>query len=575
MNKMTLLILLGIVFGTVQAATIHVPANYSTIQAGIDASVNGDIVLVAPGTYVENIRFNGKAITLKSAQGPEVTVIDGGSPADPDFGSAILLMDGETFSSSVQGFTISQGTGTKFGSSSLNKYGGGICCYDTSPYILDNIITGNTADYGGGIYSSKTQTLIYGNRIEYNLDAGAGGGFYGTATIQNCHIEGNTAYSGGGLGMRSAGNVTNNYFTKNSCERTGGAMFINMTFGLNINNNYFYDNSAERGAAIGCSDNGNATVKNNVFRENRSTLAGGVFSIDNYYSSVTSSGNQFIWNRGGDLGGVAHTRYYFKSTNDLYYRNSASWGGAVHNSGFGDVSISNATFLLNFAHSCGSIYSSTYQASNFDIVNSIFWDNYAEFIDEMGNYDLSNLQISYSNVKGGQSSMDGVYTWGAGMIDQDPLFADPSRGDVHLTYDSPCKDAGDNGADLLSIDFDGDPRTTDGIVDMGADEFHDRLYIIGEPNLGNVIDVKMVGVPNTAPVFLWVGTGVQVPAISTGYGLWHLQLPVALTIPIGALPASGSFGFQVYINPTIPVGDVPIQALIGNSLTNLCVISIR
>jgi regulator of RNase E activity RraA len=59
------------------ATTINVPADYATIQVAIDAANNGDTVLVAPGTYVENIEFYGKAITVSSAEGPEVTVIDG------------------------------------------------------------------------------------------------------------------------------------------------------------------------------------------------------------------------------------------------------------------------------------------------------------------------------------------------------------------------------------------------------------------------------------------------------------------------------------------------------------------
>ena len=56
------------------AAIINVPADQSTIQAGIDASTNGDTVLVQPGTYVENINFNGKNIYVII---PEVEVFQG------------------------------------------------------------------------------------------------------------------------------------------------------------------------------------------------------------------------------------------------------------------------------------------------------------------------------------------------------------------------------------------------------------------------------------------------------------------------------------------------------------------
>ena len=59
------------------AATIHVPADQPTIQAGIDAAVNGDLVLVSPGTYIENVNFADKAITLQSETGAEETIIDG------------------------------------------------------------------------------------------------------------------------------------------------------------------------------------------------------------------------------------------------------------------------------------------------------------------------------------------------------------------------------------------------------------------------------------------------------------------------------------------------------------------
>ena len=46
--------------------TIHVPADYATIQAAINAATNGDLVLVAQNTYYENINYKGKAITVAS-----------------------------------------------------------------------------------------------------------------------------------------------------------------------------------------------------------------------------------------------------------------------------------------------------------------------------------------------------------------------------------------------------------------------------------------------------------------------------------------------------------------------------
>src|SRR5438132_13793840 len=70
--------------------TLHVPADQPTIQAAINAASNGDTVLVSPGIYVENINFNGKAITVTSSGGPSVTIIDGGQR-----GSVVTFFSGE------------------------------------------------------------------------------------------------------------------------------------------------------------------------------------------------------------------------------------------------------------------------------------------------------------------------------------------------------------------------------------------------------------------------------------------------------------------------------------------------
>jgi hypothetical protein len=136
----------------VQASIIHVPADYPSIQAAIDAAVDGDTVLVAPGTYVENINFKGKAITVKSSAGAESTVINGKNPQNPDRGSVVLFMKGEQADSVLEGFSLIKGSGTYQDYWGFwDPYGGGIFCKASSPTILNNIISENDADYGAGI----------------------------------------------------------------------------------------------------------------------------------------------------------------------------------------------------------------------------------------------------------------------------------------------------------------------------------------------------------------------------------------------------------------------------------------
>jgi len=113
------------------------------------------------------------------------------------------------------------------------------------------------------------------------------------------------------------------------------------------------------------------------------------------------------------------------------------------------------------------------------VANTVLWNNISPTGPEIylgtATYH-STVTISFSDVKGGQSSVyvnsGSTLDWGSGMIDADPLFVDPDNGDFHLTFPSPCKDAGDDEASgLPDEDFENDPRVAFGFVDMGADEF--------------------------------------------------------------------------------------------------------
>jgi len=222
--------------------TINVPADQPTIQGAINAANNGDTVLVAPGTYYENINFNGKAVTVTSSGGPSVTIIDGGQN-----GSVVTFDSGETMSSGLNGVAIQNGYASYNGSYDSGR-GGGIQIMNSSPTVTGNVISNNSALCGMGIYidggspviknntisnntqpsndggcggggieatgssTSPSSPLIEGNVItNNNLNAG-GGGFGGgiyvydfsQPTIRNNVIEGNTAYNGGAIAISSS-----------------------------------------------------------------------------------------------------------------------------------------------------------------------------------------------------------------------------------------------------------------------------------------------------------------------------------------------------------------------------------
>jgi parallel beta-helix repeat protein len=198
----------------------HVPAEYHTIQEAIEAAWDGDTVLVAPGSYVENINFLGKAITVASHfiydHNPatiEATIIDGSYPENPHLASVVRFVSGEDLTSILKGFTITGGTGVSwYGMGRWVYLGGGICCKNSSsPTITNNLIIDNHIPYhaepqylewGGGIgCQGSCSPLISDNLILNNSCANdsEGGGIYfygGSPVIVNNTLSGN---SGGGI----------------------------------------------------------------------------------------------------------------------------------------------------------------------------------------------------------------------------------------------------------------------------------------------------------------------------------------------------------------------------------------
>lgn len=158
------LLSLGLCAGSA-AGVLHVPDDYSVIQAGIDAAADGDTVLLADGIYTgdrnRDLDFHGKAILVTSENGPRATIIDSEGSYD-DFHRAFFFHSGEGESSVVKGLGIRGGFYYYFP-------GGGIRCLGSSPTIVDCIFEDNIGDQGGGIYCEGGAPVIVGNVFLDNL----------------------------------------------------------------------------------------------------------------------------------------------------------------------------------------------------------------------------------------------------------------------------------------------------------------------------------------------------------------------------------------------------------------------
>ena len=375
---------------------INVPADLATIQEAINYARDGDTVLIAEGTYYENINFNGKAITVGSRfliddneAHIENTIINGSQPNNRYRASCVYFESGEDTTSVLCGLTLTGGKGT-LGGLYHDVHGGGIYAMHAAPKIINNIITNNhvTSDSYAGtagiiVELNEGTVIIKDNIIKNNTASGnewttaAGIGIYsfnykGKAKIINNKILYNKAIdsvnaSGGGIEISGGSKdiyIIGNQIVGNECQSPN-------SYGGGIN---FYD----------CYP----MVKNNLIVGNFANDGGGVSFEDVITHNVNDQE-------------LALLRY---ANNSIINNSASSTGGGITVIGVSPV-----------------------------LMNLIVWGNIAPADSQIS----GKANIQYSDIEGGYE--------GLGNIDQDPLFNDSTN--YCICDASPCVDAGFPAAD--------------------------------------------------------------------------------------------------------------------------------
>jgi len=410
---------------------INIPDDYSRIQLGINAAINGDTVLVDTGTYFERINFTGKNIVVASkyiitldSNDIHQTIIDGDS-----LGSVVSIINGEDSTTQLSGFTIRNGADT---------LGGGIKLINSSLTINNCIITNNIAyKEGGGIYSSNSNPYISYSSISYNqiLNAGNGGGMCLSSSggaINNSDISHNSILkdewaSGGGIHYHNSNTLLNNLdvsYNNAGSFSVGGGIYVSVISGYNIifKNLKVCNNYGEAGGGISTRvplwNSARIEIVSSLFENNQSNFIGG---------GAVCSGQKTIF------------------TNCTFASNSGGEGGIY-------LPIS----------------------TEVDLVNTILYNNSPSELHIQWDEQAAITKLTYCNLyPNGVSGNANSVSYLEGNINADPCFWNNGSSSYMLCDTSPCVNSGildTTGLNLPELDLENNMRVFGGRIDMGAYE---------------------------------------------------------------------------------------------------------
>jgi len=468
--------------------------DYSTIQSAINDANDGDLVIVSPDVYYENINFLGKSITVTSTDpnDPNIvssTIIDGNEPADSNKASVVTFENGEDNNSILSGFTITGGKGSWIlvgwwnpGGPNFTTYwnrcGGGVLCRNMSePTVTKNIFVENLAGQGGGIY-------IYGNPVGYPVVV------VSPVITENIFISNHATGEHGYLPPNSDYPVNNhgdggaivafqgcdavikdNLIQNNIAQMYGGGIHLRQWSDGQIENNHIIGNHSMLGAGVHVTYRSSPCIRANRIKQNIAGNFGGGGIYVFYLSEPTIERNVIMGNTSPNGAGIA---VYSSSDplirNNLIFKNKS--GAGIKVKGTCEPHIIHNTISGNSAQSYSGGICCTENAAPV-IENNIITNSGS-------GYGIHVDDISFPEIKYNNTWNNGAGNYGPGIEDQtgingnvsvSPYFVEPDSNDFRLNFNSRCINVGDPNFDgPATVDFDGEPRKMGPQIDIGADE---------------------------------------------------------------------------------------------------------
>jgi len=351
--------------------------DHVTIQAAIDAAANGDVILIAPGSYDEFLDTAGKTLTLRGANGASQTAID------PTGDSGVLLTAANAESGlRVENLTFRNGRGASMVSLGEDasatfvacRFIGGIAAdgaalsMDGATATFENCeFISNQASARGGAIKAANSTLEFENcAFTSNQCSGSEGGALHltscTMTLDACEFISNRCHSGGtshggviwanGLqGSWSECEFRSNQATASDGARGGDAYLLNATIEIEAGTfesslaavsrscSCGFVNNAE-GGALYCGSGTMLGVYGSEFMQTRADAYAGRSNGSNYSTGNSRARGGAVVFVDGGTGSIRASMFFDAIAKSraaggccVYFANANAYGGAIFVSG--------------------------------------------------------------------------------------------------------------------------------------------------------------------------------------------------------------------------------------------------